>query len=97
MRQVVQNLLAEKSYKLEVCLYFLRKFLRRANDAIYPVELIIPLWLAVVFEKPDTDGLFFSNPIFPENFQKFPSVYVLNFVFNKFKLLIKTDLDTCPS
>uniref|UniRef100_A8NMD8 Uncharacterized protein n=1 Tax=Brugia malayi TaxID=6279 RepID=A8NMD8_BRUMA len=59
MRQVVQNLLTEKSYKLEVCLYFLREFLRTANNAIYPVELIVPIWLVVAFEKPNTDGLFF--------------------------------------
>ncbi|KAM3725146.1 Protein MMS22-like [Dirofilaria immitis] len=57
MRQVVQNLLAEKSYKSEVCLYFLRKFLKKTNDAIYPVELIVPLWLVVSFEKPNTDEL----------------------------------------
>ncbi|KAL3983183.1 hypothetical protein ACH3XW_50140 [Acanthocheilonema viteae] len=57
MRQVVQNLLAEKSYKLEICLYFLRKFLRRANDTIYPVEFIVPIWLVVAFEKPNTDEL----------------------------------------
>uniref|UniRef100_A0A0R3RLK3 Methyl methanesulfonate-sensitivity protein 22-like n=1 Tax=Elaeophora elaphi TaxID=1147741 RepID=A0A0R3RLK3_9BILA len=57
MRQVVQNLLAEKSYKFEVCLYFLREFLKRANDAIYPVELIVPIWLVVTFEKPNTDEL----------------------------------------
>lgn len=56
MRQVVQNLLAEKNYKLEVCLYFLREFLRRANDTIYPVELIVPIWLIVTFEKPNIDG-----------------------------------------
>ncbi|KAK6111558.1 hypothetical protein QQG55_44125 [Brugia pahangi] len=57
MRQVVQNLLTEKSYKLEVCLYFLREFLRTANNAIYPVELIVPIWLVVAFEKPNTDEL----------------------------------------
>ncbi|VDK83814.1 unnamed protein product [Onchocerca ochengi] len=57
IRQVVQNLLAEKSYKLEVCLSFLREFLRKTNDIIYPVELIVPLWLVVSFEKPNTDEL----------------------------------------
>ncbi|CAG9531708.1 unnamed protein product [Cercopithifilaria johnstoni] len=57
MRQVVQNLLAEKSCKFEVCLYFLREFLRRTNDGTYPVELIVPIWLVVTFEKPDTDEL----------------------------------------
>ncbi|VDK72766.1 unnamed protein product [Litomosoides sigmodontis] len=57
IRQVVQNLLAGKNYKLEVCLYFLREFLRRANDATYPVELIVPIWLAVIFESPNTDKL----------------------------------------
>ncbi|EFO25768.2 hypothetical protein LOAG_02717 [Loa loa] len=57
MRQVVQNLLTEKSYKLEICLYFLREFLKRTNDAMYPVELIVPLWLVVTFEKPNTNEL----------------------------------------
>ncbi|VDO45829.1 unnamed protein product [Onchocerca flexuosa] len=57
IRQVVQNLLAEKSYKLEVCLSFLREFLRKTNDTIYPVELVVPLWLVVSFEKPNTDEL----------------------------------------
>lgn len=59
MRQVVQNLLDGKSYKLEVCLCFLREFLRRANDATYPVELIVPIWLVVAFENPNADGLFY--------------------------------------
>lgn len=58
MRQVVQNLLAEKSYKSEVCFHFFLEFVKR-TDMIYPPEPFIPLWLVIAFEKPGSNGLFF--------------------------------------
>uniref|UniRef100_A0A915PTI1 Uncharacterized protein n=1 Tax=Setaria digitata TaxID=48799 RepID=A0A915PTI1_9BILA len=57
IRQVVQSLLTEKCQKSEACLCFMREFLKKTNGTVFPIELIVPLWLVVTLEEPNTDEL----------------------------------------